>query len=198
MCPVYFFSRNFLRSLPILITGFLPLFLNAQQLKITDFALFGGSGLCPSCTVNIGTSSSITGGSIGSYHLIQSTGNASITGNIYSGGTIILANGNTVGGRISAANTAALTGTILNVGSSAKLNGNIDVNGNIVVSGGMVSGMVTHPPGTTYTGPTPGMGNVIGTPGLPALPVMPVITVFPPAGTMNITATQNDYPGCLQ
>ena len=127
--------------------------------------------------------------------MIQSTGNASITGNIYSGGTIILANGNTVGGRISAANTAALTGTILNVGSSAKLNGNIDVNGNIVVSGGMVSGMVTHPPGTTYTGPTPGMGNVIGTPGLPALPVMPVITVFPPAGTMNITATQKITPG---
>jgi hypothetical protein len=67
--------------------------LNAQQLKITDFVLFGGNGTCPGgpsqkapalpgCAVQIGSSSNIQGGSVGSYSLVKSTGNVTINSNI--------------------------------------------------------------------------------------------------------------------
>ncbi len=90
--------------------------LNAQQLKITDFVLFGGNGTCPGgpsqsppalpgCAVQIGSASNIQGGSVGSYSLIKSTGNVTINSNIYSGGTIQLSNSNVVTGNISAANS---------------------------------------------------------------------------------------------
>ena len=111
-------------------------FSQAQQVQptqITDFVLYGIEG------VFIGSSNTINQGSIGSDVLVQSTGNAVITGNIYSQGRVILANGNQVGGRIGAANLDKDPGTILNVGSSANLGGNIDVNGNIFIGGGTVS-----------------------------------------------------------
>ena len=196
MQSTVFSFRKLLRIIPVQVILFLlPHIVNAQQLKITDFAVFGGNGSSASCLVNIGSSSSINGGSVGSYKLVQTTGNASVTGNIYSGGTVILANGSTIGGRITAANSASLTGTILNAGSSEVLKGNIDVNGNIVVSGGTISGKVTHPSGTTYTGPIPAQGNVIGILSLPTLPIMPQVTSFPSAGTQNITTSTTITPG---
>ena len=121
------------------------------------------------------------GGAIGSYNLVQSTGTANITGNIYSRGSISLANSNTVSGRISAANTSFMSGPILSVGSNALFNGDIDVNGNIIIGGGTISGKVTHPPGTSYDGPSPTGGNVIGTPNLPTFPALPPINTFPEA-----------------
>jgi len=42
------------------------------QLKISDFTIFGGTG------VQIGSSNTINGGSLGSYTLVESTGNAAI------------------------------------------------------------------------------------------------------------------------
>ncbi|HEY2349756.1 MAG TPA: S8 family serine peptidase, partial [Puia sp.] len=174
--------------------GFLPQLLSAQQTNITDFVLFGGSSSCATCAVTLGSATAITG-SIGSYHIVQSTGNASVTGNMYSGGTVKLSNGNTVTGRITAANIPAVTGTILSAGTSSLLKGNIDVNGNIVVGGGTVSARVTHPAGTTYSGPAPTLGNVTGNPSLPTLPSMPSVTTFPVAGTANITATKTITPG---
>src|SRR6516162_10939628 len=79
--------------------------LYAQQLKITDFALFGGNGACPSgpgqtappspgCAVLIGPGSSVTGGSVGSYTLVTTNSNATISGNIYSGGTVQMSSSN--------------------------------------------------------------------------------------------------------
>ena len=73
-----------------------------------------------------------------------------------------------------------MSGSIFWGGINAKLSGNIDVNGNILIGGGIVSGKVTHPSSTTYAGPAPAGGNVIGTPTLPTLPVMPVINNFQP------------------
>ena len=165
-----FILRNLLRTVWFFIIGFIPRFAVAQQTNISDFVLFGGSGPCATCAVNFGSSVSINGGSTGSYKTVKSTGNTFISGNIFSGGTINLANGNTVNGRITAANSPTVTGSILSVGTGALLKGNIDIQGNIVVSGGTVSGKVTHPAGTTYTGPTPALGNVTGTPSLPTLP----------------------------
>src|SRR5262249_34970776 len=148
-----------------------PSLMFGQQLKITDFVIFAGNGNCATCTVSIGPTSSVTGGSIGSSRLVQTTGSSNvISSNIYSAGTAVLTTNNKVTGNITAANSASLGGNILSVGTGAQLLGNIDVNGNIVVSGGTVSGRVTHPLGTTYTGPAPGQGNVVGTPNLPFLP----------------------------
>ena len=72
--------------------------------QLKNFVIFGGTG------VQIGSSNTINGGSVGSYTLVQSTGNAAINSNIHSGGKIILANSNIAGisgGTISAANTAS-------------------------------------------------------------------------------------------
>jgi hypothetical protein len=177
---------------------FVPGFLYAQ-LKITDFSVFGSNGQsaqnAPNCFVQFGSSVTINGGSIGSNKLVKTTGGINLTGNIYSGGTVVLANSNKVTGRITAANTAGLGGTILSVGSSAIIGGNIDVNGNIVVSGGTISGKVTHPDGTSYLGPVPGGGNIIGAPSLPTLPALPAITNFPAAGSTNISANMTIVPG---
>ena len=163
---------------------------NAQQLKISDFVLFGGKA-----GVEISSSTNIQGGAIGSDTIVKTTGNSTLNTNIYSGGTVQLNNSNIVTGKITAANSKALTGTILSVGSSANIGGNIDINGNIVIGGGIVSGKVTHPAGTTYNGPIPVGGNIIGIPTLPVLPVMPTITIFPSAGSANITSTQVITPG---
>ena len=175
---------------------------NAQVLQITDFVMFAGNG-GPGTTnpgpsgygVIMGSSSTITGGSVGSYEKVQTTGGTSFYSNIYSGGTVDLTNGNTVTGRITAANSAGASGTILSVGSNSVLSGNIDINGNIVVQGGTVSGIVTHPLGTTYSGPAIGANDHVGTPSLPTLPALPPVTVFPPAGATNITTTTTITPG---
>ncbi|HYM95300.1 MAG TPA: hypothetical protein VET23_14270, partial [Chitinophagaceae bacterium] len=171
----------------------------AQQTQITDYVIFGGktaSGqtapVSPGYSAQIGSSCNIQGGITGSYNLVKSTGNLSISGNIYSGGIIQLANSNIVTGRLSAASSS---GKVISVGSSANIGGNIDANGNIVVGGGNVTGTVTHPSGTTYTGPVPGGGNIIGIPNLPILPNMPIINVFAAASSTNISNTQTITPG---
>jgi hypothetical protein len=134
----------------------------AQQLKITEFVLFGGGvncvsppGTSSSCGIFISSSSKVQSGAVGSYSLITTTGNATFAGSLHSNGRIQLANGNSVVGRITARNAQGVGGTILSVGSNALLSGNIDVNGNIVVASGRVLGTVTHPTNTTYTGPEP-------------------------------------------
>ena len=112
--------------------------LKAQQLKMSDFALFGGSGDIqnPYFTgVEIGPNSNIQGGSVGSYTRIESRGSLVQNANMYSGGSIQLSSHNTITGNISAANSNKITGTILSAGFDAKINGNVDANGNIVING---------------------------------------------------------------
>src|SRR4029078_483778 len=150
---------------------------NAQQLKISDFVLFGGSAENTiqnpySTGVKIGSNVKIQGGFVGSYGLIKSTGKLTLSGDVYSDRNIQLSNYNEVG-NISAANSKGATGNILSIGYSAKITGNIDVNGDIAIKSGTVSGKVTHPPGSTYTGPLPGGGNITAAPALPVLPGMP-------------------------
>ncbi len=175
----------------------------SQQLQMSDFVLFSGSGgtgttnpSSPGYGVFLSSSNTITNGSVGSSVLVQSTGNANINANIYSQRKVTLSNSNVVGGKITAANNTSVTGTILSVGSSANISGNIDVNGNVVIGGGTVSGKVTRPTGTTYSGPAPAGGNVIGTPTLPTFPSLPAITNFPPYPNLpDITTTQTITPG---
>ena len=51
--------RILLRTISFLIIGFIPRYAIAQQTNISDFVLFGGSGSCATCAVNIGSSVSI-------------------------------------------------------------------------------------------------------------------------------------------
>ena len=183
-----FFKARFHVLLFLLI---LPFTTFSQQLKITDFIIFGGSGQCSGstvCGVELGPTLNITGGAVGSYRLVKSTGGITLNGSIFSEGIVQLTNGNTIKGRITAKNISGLSGTTLSVGSNANITGNIDVNGNIVISGGTVSGKVTHPTGTTYSGPAPAGGNITGPPSLPGMPTLPEVTSFDPAGTTDITS----------
>ncbi len=134
---------------------------SAQQLQAGNFVLFGGSG-----GVSISSNSNIKGGSVGSFNIIKADYSSILSTNLYSGGKVVIADSNIVSGRIASANSKGLRGTILLTGSIT-VSGNIDVNGNIVIGGGAVSGRVTHPIGTTYSGPVPGGGDVLGAPNLP-------------------------------
>lgn len=177
--------------------------LQAQVLQVTDFVMYTGNG-GPGTTnpgaagygIILGSSSTINNGALGSLANVQTTGGAAISGNIYSGGKVILANGNSVTGRVTAANTGGLGGVIFQAGSNQVLTGNIDVNGNVVVGGGTVSGIVTHPAGTTYSGPAIGARDHVGQPlSLPTLPALPTPLVFSAAGATNITNTATLTPG---
>ena len=169
--------------------------LSAQVTTMKDYVLFGGSPSNTTGYLQLGSSTTIQGGAMGSYNQVRSTGNSTMTANIYSGGTVQLANSNVVNGRIGVANLLGVTGTILSVGSSTNILGRIDVNGNTVIGGGTISGSVTHPAGTTYSGPIPAGGNIIGSPQLPSLPVMYPVTAFPAVGATSIFSTQTIAPG---
>ncbi|HEX4852278.1 MAG TPA: hypothetical protein VFV08_15790, partial [Puia sp.] len=182
---------------------FLPFCSEGQQLKITDFAIFGGSASplqgaanapSPGRGVQLSSSTSIQGGSVGSYIQVTSSGSLTINGNVYSNGTVQLNNGNSVSGRIAVGNSSSISGNALSVGSNAIIGGNIDVNGNINIKSGTVSGQVTHPIGTTYSGPAPGLGEKKGSPSIPGMPAFPVISNFPAKGAQNITSTATLLP----
>ena len=181
----------------------LPLLGQNPQPAMSDFVLFSGAGgpgtgqcYSPGYGVIIGSSSTINGGAVGSLKLIKTTGPVSITGNVFSRGTISLANSNLVTGNIAASNIPKSSGTVLSVGSNANLKGDIDADGKISIGGGTVLGKVTHPVGTSYTGPNPGGGNITGTPKLPNYPPLPPITSFPAYNSSkDINKTKTITPG---
>jgi hypothetical protein len=197
---------------PVVFICFSSLFLfsassiQAQQVtNISDYVIFAGTSTAlpaqtapssPGYAVQLGSSTNIQGGYIGSYKLIKTTGNSVLNTSLFSGGTVVLANSNSVTGKVTAANTTSASGTIFSAGSNATIGGNIDVKGNIVIgNNGTVSGKVTHPSGTTYSGPTP-LANIIGTPALPVLPAFPALTNFPAFPQMpDINTTQTITPG---
>ena len=182
--------------------------LQAQQTGIRNYVIFGGDGTCKTsdkwwqeddgCLVSIGNKSKITGGVIGSYQLIKTTGEVNISGDINSGGKINLANKNSVGGNITAGNSTSYSGSVLKSGYYSNFQGNLDINGNIKIGwGSKVFGKVTHPAGTDYSGPDPQGGNITGLPTLPQLPQMPAITEFPKAGSYCIYGTETIVPGAF-
>ena len=93
----------------------LPAISNGQSLKITDFVLFGGTGFTTGTVCLIQNSGSVNiqgGGNVGSYSSITTGNNFSNTGNVYSGGTMLLGQGNVIGGNLAAANSSNTSGTI--------------------------------------------------------------------------------------
>jgi len=165
------------------------LFAQSPTTIIKDYVIWGNS------SAQVG-SSSIQGGAIGSNTLVKSVGNM-IAGtganktNIYSGGTIALANSNVVNGNMTSGlyplASQPPSGTIFSAGTSENFTGNIDVYGDIVIGGGTVNGLVytpkTYQIGTIKKTPT-------GTnPTVAILPQqLPVITNFPTVGILKITS----------
>ena len=131
----------------------LSFFANAQQLQMTDFAVFSANcpftgsttPASPGAASIIGCGSIVNGGSVGSKKFVQTTGPATINGNVNSLGMIDLAANAVVTGKITAANSMSLTGTTISVASASSIGGNMDVSGNITVVSGTISGKVTHP-----------------------------------------------------
>ncbi|MBP6513208.1 MAG: hypothetical protein KA347_11095, partial [Bacteroidia bacterium] len=205
-------QRNIVRLLllfiPAMLVMLLPSLSFGQLQNLNDYVLFAGNGTVPGQTcsnpaspgfaVQLSSSTTINGGTIGSYVLVKTTGSSTITGSIRSGNDVILSNSNTVGGSIAATNAGLQSGTSVSIGTNFSLAGSIDANGNISVGSGNIVGSVTHPNGTTYTGPLPGGGNILGSPSLPGLPALPSPVVFPAAGTQNISTTTTLNPGCYK
>ena len=165
-------------------------------LKPSDFLLLSGPD--GTGTTLIGSSITINGGSVGAYKLVQTTGNVTINANIYSGDRVILSNSNVVNGNIIAANSSGSTNNIVSSGSSLMLTGNIIANGNVNIGGGSITGSVTIPDGSNYSGPTPSASvlysGAIQTL-LPILPALPTPKVFSAAGSGTITGNTTLTPG---
>ncbi|MEO6290018.1 MAG: hypothetical protein ABIO76_08865, partial [Ginsengibacter sp.] len=187
-----FSKLNLSSILTIIIAILFGIHTNAQQINTRNFVIYSGTGSY------IGSSITINNGSVGSQSLVQSTGSTIFNTNIYSGDKVNITNSNTINGLITAANSSSSSGDIISIGSNSFIGGNIDVKGNITIGGGTVSGKVTHPVGTVYNGPVPALGEVIGVPQLPTLPSMPAITVFPAAGTTDITNNSRVTPGAYR
>lgn len=159
---------------------------NGQLLR-QNFSVFGKEG------VQIGTSSQIATGDVGSSKLVQSSGTASFGGNIHAGGQVKLANSNTISGNVTVANAGLATGSAFQMGSNALLSGTANVSGDVVISGGTINGPVTY--SGTYSGPEPTNGKTKGIPQLPALPNLPSTESPSYAGGENITASKIISPG---
>lgn len=179
---------------------------NAQDLKIADFVVYASTNnisqslllqlTAKGYGIQVGSGSKVISGSIGSCFPIKTTGIATLLSNLHSGSTIQLAPGNIVTGKISAANSGASTGTIFTAGNGLALTGNLDIKGSIKIgSGSSVTGVVTHPNNTQYSGPIPSGGEIKGNPALPVLPQLPAVTKFAAAGTTDVTSTKIISPG---
>ena len=145
------------RAIVLFAISSLPAITNGQSLKINDFVLFGGDGtyIGNGCYFQRHSSPDINGGSVGSNSIIETSSNTKVNGNLYSGGIIQLNDNNNVTGNITVSNSNSLKNNVLSAGVNAMINGNIDVNGNTFIRSGSVSGKVTHPGGTNYSGPIP-------------------------------------------
>ncbi len=157
--------------------------LQAQQLNIRDFVLFGKDA------VQFGSSNSTIGGRIGTGGIVRSSGTGTFNSNMHSNGTIDLTNSSSVKGSITAANAENSSATVIRLRSNAFVDGNISSEGNIVINSGSVSGTITT--SGTYVGPNPSPGAVYSftQPSLPTLPQLgpPLVPNAGAVTTTNVT-----------
>jgi hypothetical protein len=176
---------------------------SAQNLKLTDFAIWGG-GASPNPYnsaqgVFINNTANIQG-NIGSNHLVSIVNNFKLTGNIYSGNNVVIKNGATITGNIFANRMGTAVSPTISGGTNFVLAGNLTANGKTTLSSGSVTGTVAvpTPTNTNYTGPLPS-GNVIAASVFPTMPSMPNNTPFDnQVGTVILTTTQTISPGVFR
>ena len=182
----------------------------AQTLKLSDFAIWGGSSSPSSYNSSQGVflkeKAKITG-NIGSNHLVDAKENFTLTGNIFSGNGVSLKTSTIITGNITANKTATnFTGNVISGNIKSDFKGNLTAKGKIVIltatgsSASFVRGQVAvpAPTSTNYSGPIP-TGGTTNTFTLPVLPTMPANTAFDnQVGTTNITGTQTISPGNIK
>jgi len=182
--------KQLLRSLTHGIGLLFVLIGSNSQAQLKDYVLYGKTG------VQVGTSTNILSGKVGSNTLVSSTGTSSFAGDVISRGRVVLANSNTVDGNIYAENVGnpAASGTILQVGSNALLKASLFAKGNISVAGGSVQGPVF----TTgiFTGPTPAIVPIQNNPVFPFAPTLPIFYNLPAVNNnINIKNSGTIDPG---
>lgn len=190
-----------------LVTTLLVFAATSQQLKLKDFAVWGGTANPSSFNSTQGVFFSpgikITG-SVGSTQQVQGKDGLLIKGDIVSGNKIAFSDLNIIQGNLIAARKAAnLSGNAISSGYGTNLTGNIVAAGKVVIKkgtrslAGFVTGVVKVPAPTSvnYSGPTP-QGGFANTVGLPTLPELPDNTPFDNKyGTVNVTTTKSLSPG---
>lgn len=178
-----------------------------QVLKLSDFAIWGGSSSATSYNIFEGVfigEKALIKGNIGSNHLVFAKEKLTLNGNIFSGNGVLLKQSAKINGNITA-NKTALNCIEYVIGADIKsdFKGDITGKGKIFLKTGsgsnasFVRGKVAVPAPTKnyYSGPVPAGGSVnVFT--LPVLPSMPTLTPFDKqAGTTNITSTKTISPG---
>ena len=177
----------------------------SQPLKLSDFAIWGGSASPTSYNSSQGIlfeNNVIIQGNIGSNHLIDVISNITLTGNIYSGNRVALKNNIAVTGNIVAAKKATnVQGDIISMVNNGVFKGDLTANGRIsLINNNKITGQVRvpAPTATNYSGPVPS-GGVVNVFTIPELPLMPNNTPFDnQAGTTNIVTTQTISPGSFK
>src|SRR4249919_619341 len=178
------FQKNLFGFLFLVLISVAPFVSKAQNLKTTDFVLYGKN-------VQISTTCNVVKGSVGALSLIQTTGSVSFGGSLYSDSAILLDKNNTVAGVTKANNSRAsiTTGTPIWVGMGASLKDSVVANGNIFIKNGSVK-QVFLPTVATYTGPNPTLGKVAtNSLVLPVMPPMPATIPINNVGSGSITTT---------
>lgn len=180
---------------------------STEPLKLTDFAVWGGSASSGTYNSSQGVfigNAVIVEGNVGSNHRIDVKNLFKLTGNLYSGNIVAFGNLGKVTGNVFAAKTANnFSGNVIDADFQIDFIGNLTAKGKIVLKsfGGRNATSVTGqvavpaPSSTNYSGPAP-TGGIINTLTFPVLPSMPNNTAFDnQAGTTNITTTKTITPG---
>ena len=135
----------------------------AQNLKLTDFAIWGG-GATPNTYnsaqgVFINNTANIQG-NIGSNHLIDVANDLTLKGTIYSGNNVVFKNNATITGNIFANRMGTNVSPTISGGNNGIITGNLTANGKISLGSGKVTGKATvpAPSNTNYSGPAPSGG----------------------------------------
>src|SRR4029078_12002365 len=182
------FQKNLFGFLFLVLISVAPFFSNAQNLKTTDFIMYGKK-------VQIATSSSVSAGAVGAKSLLLTTGNVTFGGGLFSDSAIVLNNNNTVNGLVKANNSGGslTTGTAISTGSSAVLKDSVVAKGGINIKGGSVK-VAVLPTTSTYSGPNPFVKTDVSSL-LPVMPSMPTTMSTGNAGSRNITKDTVIKPG---
>lgn len=174
--------------------------LTAQSLKLTDFAIWGGSASPNPYNsmqgVFINNTATIQG-NIGSNHVVDIKNNFTLSGSVYTGNNVIFKNNATITGNIFANRIGTNVSPTISGGNNGSITGNLTANGKIALGSGQVTGKaaVPAPVSINYAGPVPSNG-VVTTLILPTMPSMPNNTPFDnQVGTATITNTQTISPG---
>ena len=169
-----------------------------QTLRLTDFAIWGGSGPSNPYTNTSGvfiTNAAKIQGNIGSNHLIDVKNDFKLKGNIYSGNIFNMKNNAKITGDVFTNKLGTNLNPALSGGNSDTVVGNLTANGKIAISSGKLTGKVAvpAPSNTNYSGPAPSAG-FTNTLSFPVLPSMPTNTPFDNQVAANISSNNITNP----